>query len=83
MLKKVRLTRYGAIGLLILTLVKLCLYYIWRLGGLCRIGALIGLALVLVPGSLLYARFLALQKDTSGSRAVHPDGSVGLSASGL
>ena len=51
--------RYAGIALLLVTLVKLFLHDLWSLGGLYRIGALIGLALVLIPVSYLYQRFLA------------------------
>ena len=51
--------RYAGLGLLVVTLLKLFLHDIWQLGGLYRIGSLIGLALVLIPVSFLYQRFLA------------------------
>jgi uncharacterized membrane protein len=53
-----RAARYGGIALLTVTLAKLFLHDLWSLGGLYRIGALIGLALVLIPVSFLYQRFL-------------------------
>ena len=51
--------RYAGIALLTVTLLKLFLHDLWSLGGLYRIGSLIGLALVLIPVSYLYQRFLA------------------------
>jgi len=51
--------RYAGLGLLVVTLLKLFLHDIWQLGGLYRIGSLIGLALVLIPVSFLYQRYLA------------------------
>jgi uncharacterized membrane protein len=57
--RQARAARYGGIGLLSATLVKLFLHDLWSLGGLYRIGSLIGLALVLIPVSFLYQRFLA------------------------
>ncbi|MFZ5571474.1 MAG: DUF2339 domain-containing protein [Thermodesulfobacteriota bacterium] len=51
--------RYAGIGLLVVTLLKLFLHDLWSLGGLYRIGALMGLALVLIPVSFLYQRFLS------------------------
>ncbi len=51
--------RYAGIGLLSATLLKLFLHDLWSLGGLYRIGSLIGLALVLIPVSYLYQRFMA------------------------
>ncbi len=47
-------------------MVKLFLHNLWRLGGLCRVGSLIGLALVLILVSFIYQRFLttpAASKD--------------------
>jgi uncharacterized membrane protein len=51
--------RYGGMGLLCLTVLKIFLHDLWSLGGLYRIGSFIGLALVLIPVSLLYQRFLS------------------------
>jgi uncharacterized membrane protein len=51
-------TRYAGLGLLVFTLIKLFLHDLWRLGGLHRIGALIGLAIVLILVSFVYQRFL-------------------------
>lgn len=58
-LKQIRGARYAGIGLLVGTLIKLFLHDLWRLGGLYRIGSLVGLALVLIPVSFLYQRFLS------------------------
>jgi len=52
-------TRYAGMGLLMFTLLKLFLHDLWRLGGLYRIGSLIGLAVVLILVSFIYQRFLA------------------------
>lgn len=52
-------TRYAGMGLLVLTLCKLFLHDLWRLGGLYRIGSLIGLAVVLILVSFIYQRFLS------------------------
>lgn len=54
-----RAARYAGMGLLVVTIVKLFLHDLWRLGGLYRIGSLIGLALVLIAVSFIYQRFLA------------------------
>jgi uncharacterized membrane protein len=51
--------RYAGMGLLVVTIVKLFLHDLWRLGGLYRIGSLIGLAVVLMVVSFIYQRFLA------------------------
>ncbi|MEY2410252.1 MAG: hypothetical protein QOF48_2922 [Verrucomicrobiota bacterium] len=52
-------TRYAGMTLLGITLLKLFLHDLWRLGGLSRVGALVGLAVVLLVVSLIYQRFLA------------------------
>ena len=52
-------TRYAGMGLLVMTLCKLFLHDLWRLGGLYRIGSLIGLAAVLIVVSFIYQRFLS------------------------
>jgi uncharacterized membrane protein len=57
--RRVIALRYAGIALLVVTLLKLFLHDLWSLGGLYRIGALIGLALVLIPVSWLYQRFLS------------------------
>jgi hypothetical protein len=68
-LRKLRGARYAGLGLLVVTLLKLFLHDLWSLGGLYRIGSLIGLALVLIPVSFLYQRFLSVageRKETEG-----------------
>ncbi|MFN0129033.1 MAG: DUF2339 domain-containing protein [Verrucomicrobiales bacterium] len=50
-------TRYAAIGLLGVTLLKLFLHDLARIGSGYRIGALIGVALVALLASFLYQRF--------------------------
>lgn len=51
--------RYAGLGLFLVTIVKLFLHDLWRLGGLYRIGSLIGLAVVLMVVSFLYQKYLA------------------------
>jgi uncharacterized membrane protein len=51
-------TRYAGMGLLVVTLLKVFLYDLWRLGGLYRVGSLVGLAVVLIVVSFIYQRFL-------------------------
>jgi hypothetical protein len=51
--------RYAGMGLLVVTLLKLFLHDLWRLGGLYRIGSLVGLAVVLILVSFIYQRFLS------------------------
>jgi uncharacterized membrane protein len=55
-------TRYSGMALLMFTLLKLFLHDLWRLGGLYRIGSLIGLAIVLILVSFIYQRFLSADK---------------------
>lgn len=65
-------TRYAGMALLFITLLKLFLHDIWRLGGLYRIGSLIGLAVVLLVVSMLYQRFLAAEKESKETAAPLP-----------
>jgi uncharacterized membrane protein len=65
-----RYARYSGMGLLVVTLLKLFLHDLWRLGGLYRIGSLIGLALVLIVVSFIYQRFLAA--DAANKNAAAP-----------
>ncbi|MDB6040211.1 MAG: hypothetical protein JWM99_4052 [Verrucomicrobiales bacterium] len=51
--------RYSGMALLVFTLLKLFLHDLWRLGGLYRIGSLVGMALVLMVVSFIYQRFLS------------------------
>jgi len=51
--------RYAGMALLVATILKLFLHDLWRLGGLYRIGSLIGLAVVLIVVSFLYQRSLS------------------------
>jgi hypothetical protein len=52
--------RYAGMGLLVVTVLKLFLHDLWQLGGLYRIGSLIGLAVVLIVVSFLYQRSLSV-----------------------
>ena len=51
--------RYAGLGLLLITLAKLFLHDLSSLNQLYRIGAFIGVALILIVASFLYQRFLA------------------------
>ena len=51
--------RYAGLGLLLITLAKLFLHDLSNLSQLYRIGAFIGVALILIVASFLYQRFLA------------------------
>jgi uncharacterized membrane protein len=52
-------TRYAGLGLLVVTLLKVSLYDLWQLGGLYRVGSLVGLAVILLLVSFLYHQFVA------------------------
>jgi len=61
--------RYSGLGLLLLTLLKVSLYDLWQLGGLYRVGTLIGLALVLLLVSYLYHRFRSEEPGAAAGKA--------------
>ena len=52
-----RPARYAAIGLLVVTLLKLFLHDLAAIGSIYRIGALIGVALIAFVASFLYQQF--------------------------
>jgi hypothetical protein len=56
-----RPVRYASLALLTLTITKVFLHDLWRLGGLFRVGSIIGLAIILMLVSFLYQRFLATE----------------------
>ncbi len=60
--------RYAGLALLSVTLLKLFFHDLWSLGGLYRIGALIGLAVVSIPVSYLYQRFMAVDSEPKSPR---------------
>jgi uncharacterized membrane protein len=51
--------RYAGMGLLVVTIIKIFLHDLWQLGGLYRVGSLVGLAVVLIVASFIYQRFLS------------------------
>ncbi len=59
MKKDMRFVRYAGLALLLVTLVKLFLHDLGYLSQLYRIGAFIGVALILIIASFVYQRFLA------------------------
>ncbi|MFN0057741.1 MAG: DUF2339 domain-containing protein [Planctomycetota bacterium] len=67
-LRDARGARYGAIGLLCVTLLKLFFHDLARLGQLHRIGALIGVAVIALLASLAYQRFYAARKNEKEAR---------------
>jgi hypothetical protein len=58
-LRKIPATRYAALGLLSVTLLKLFFHDLARLGQLYRIGAFIGVAVIAMLASFAYQRFYA------------------------
>jgi len=58
-LRKMPAARYGAIGLLSVTLLKLFFHDLTRLGQLYRIGAFFGVAVIAMLASFAYQRFYA------------------------
>jgi hypothetical protein len=56
-------TRYAGMGLLVVTLLKLFLHDLWRLGGLYRVVSLVSLAIVLILISFIYQRFLSAESS--------------------
>jgi uncharacterized membrane protein len=64
-LRKTPAARYSAIGLLSVTLLKLFLHDLARIGQLYRVGALIGVAVIAMLASFAYQRFFsAKDKET-------------------
>jgi uncharacterized membrane protein len=61
--------RYAGVVLLLVTLIKLFLHDLGNLSQLYRIGAFIGVALVLIVASFLYQRFLIARPEKGGSPA--------------
>ncbi|MEO5719652.1 MAG: DUF2339 domain-containing protein [Chthoniobacterales bacterium] len=58
-----RAARYAGVGLLGLTLAKLFLHDLSDLGELYRIGAFVGVAVILIAASFIYQRFLAPERS--------------------
>lgn len=54
--------RYSALGLLVVTLIKLFLHDLDRLGQLYRIGALVGVAVIVMLASFAYQRYFTAMK---------------------
>ncbi len=61
--QRVVAARRAGMALLVFTLAKLFLHDLWNLGGLYRVGSLIGLAVVLMLVSLCYQKFLATEAE--------------------
>jgi uncharacterized membrane protein len=58
MRQKTRWVRYSGVALLVVTLIKLFLHDLGNLSQLYRIGAFIGVAIILIVASFVYQRFL-------------------------
>ena len=63
MRQKTRWVRYSGLALLVITLAKLFLHDLLNLGPLYRIGAFIGLAIILIVASFVYQRFLVPKNE--------------------
>jgi uncharacterized membrane protein len=57
--RKIPVSRYAALGLLSVTLLKLFFHDLAQLGQLYRVGALIGVAVIAMLASFAYQRFYA------------------------
>ncbi|MDD5687295.1 MAG: DUF2339 domain-containing protein [Elusimicrobia bacterium] len=57
--KKNQAARIGSLGLFSVTIIKVFLHDLWRLGQLYRVGSIIGLAITLTLVSFLYQRYLS------------------------
>ena len=71
-LKKIRASRYAALGLLSVTLIKLFFHDLARLDQLYRIGAFIGVAIIAMLASFAYQRFFAAATKTVPNSDVQP-----------
>ncbi len=67
-LRKIPATRYAAMGLLSVTLLKLFLHDLARLGPLYRIGAFIGVAVIAMLASFAYQRFFSASLDDKATK---------------
>jgi uncharacterized membrane protein len=70
--KKVPATRYAALGLLSVTLLKLFFHDLANLGQLYRIGALIVVAVIAMLASFLYQRFLSADSTSNEIKSNKP-----------
>jgi uncharacterized membrane protein len=65
--RDVPLVRYAGLALMGITLLKLFLHDLTRLDALFRIGAFVGVAIILIFASWLYQRFLSNARKTTGT----------------
>lgn len=66
--RKIPASRYAALGLLSITVVKLFFHDLARLGQLYRIGAFIGVAVIAMVASFAYQRFFAADLESKESK---------------
>src|ERR1019366_2113470 len=64
--KRLPATRYAALGLLSVTLLKLFFHDLSELGQLYRIGAFLVVAVILIVASFLYQRFVSFEPKNAG-----------------
>src|SRR5213079_3152152 len=64
MRKHTRWVRYSGVALLVITLAKLFLHDLSSLNQLYRIGAFIGVAIILIVASFVYQRFLVPKAES-------------------
>ena len=66
--RKIPASRYAALGLLSVTLLKLFFHDLAHLGQLYRVGALIGVAVIAMLASFAYQRFYAARQPGEGGK---------------
>ena len=74
-LNRVRASRWAAIGLLGITLLKLFFHDLAALNQLYRVGALVGVAVIAIVVSFLYQKFLR-EQDPTESNESNPSNSI-------
>lgn len=65
MRRKTRWVRYSGLALLVVTLLKLFFHDLLSLGPIYRIGAFIGIAIILIVASFVYQRFLVPKQSNA------------------
>jgi len=71
-LKKAPAARYGAMGLLCVTLLKLFFHDLARLEQLYRIGAFVAVALIAMLASFAYQRFFSVSRTKEATEGNNP-----------
>jgi uncharacterized membrane protein len=67
--KELKAVRYSALGLIGVTLIKLFFHDLSQLGQLYRVGAFMGVAVILIFASWIYQRYLASAAEANTSQA--------------